>query len=422
MLTALMVTAQKASSPFINTDRDAVIVSACRTPIGKLRGALASVRADDLLALTLREAVKRANLDAAVIDEVIAGCANQAGEDNRNVARMATLLAGLPQSVPGVTVNRLCASGLEAIVQAARQIRLGDADVVVAGGVESMSRAPWVMGKPDAAYPTGAPAIFDSSLGWRFPNPRMEKLFPLEAMGETAENLVDEMHISRADQDAFAVRSHQRAVAARNTKLFARELLPVTIAGGKGADVVVDADEQPRSDTSIDALARLKPAFRKEGGSVTAGNSSTLNDGSAAVVVVARAVARAHGLPVLGTIRGSQSAGVNPRTMGIGPVPAVQKLLTRLNLNLSDLRFVEVNEAFAAQSLAVVRKLGLSDSDVDSKVNVRGGAIALGHPLGCSGVRITTTLLSILQDEGGGLGLLTLCVGVGQGLAVVVEV
>ncbi|MDP2343961.1 MAG: acetyl-CoA C-acyltransferase [Deltaproteobacteria bacterium] len=417
-----MVTSQKASA-FTDTDRDAVVVAACRTPIGKLRGALSSVRPDDLLALSIAEALKRSGVDGAVVDEVIAGCANQAGEDNRNVARMATLLAGLPQSVPAVTVNRLCASGLEAIVQASRAIRLGDADVVVAGGVESMSRAPWVMAKPDSPFPTGAPAVFDSSLGWRFPNPRMEKLFPLEQMGETAENLVDELKISRADQDAFAVRSHQRAVAATTSKKFAREIVPVTIPGkrGAGADVVVD-DEQPRADTSLEALAKLKPAFRKEGGSVTAGNSSTLNDGSAAVVVVARAFARAHGLPVLGTIRGSQSAGVNPRTMGIGPVPAVQKLLARLKLTTADLRFLEVNEAFAAQSLAVVRTLGLSESEVEAKVNVRGGAIALGHPLGCSGARITATMLSILQDEGGGLGLLTLCVGVGQGLAVVVEV
>ncbi len=423
MLTAPMVTSQKAHRKALaDTDRDAVVVAACRTPIGKLRGALAGVRPDDLLALALQEAVRRADVDGALVDEVIAGCANQAGEDNRCVARMASLLAGLPQSVPAVTVNRLCASGLEAIVQASRQIRLADADVVVAGGVESMSRAPWVMGKPDSPYPTGAPAIFDSSLGWRFPNPNMEKLFPLEAMGETAENLVDELHISRADQDAFAVRSHQRAVAATTSKLFAREIVPVSIPAKKAPDVVVDVDEQPRSDTSFAALQKLKPAFRKDGGSVTAGNSSTLNDGAAAVVVVARSFARAHGLPILGTIRGAQSAGVNPRTMGIGPVPAVEKLLTRLELSLADVRFLEVNEAFAAQTLAVVRKLGLSDSDVEAKVNVRGGAIALGHPLGCSGARIAATMLSTLRDEGGGLGLLTLCVGVGQGLAVLVEV
>ncbi len=422
---------------FQNTDRDPVIVSACRTPIGKLRGALSSVRPDDLLALAIAEAVKRAAVSGDAVDEVYAGCANQAGEDNRNVARMATLLAGLPQSVPAATVNRLCASGLEAIVQASRQVRVGDADVVVAGGVESMSRAPWVMAKPDGPFPTGAPAVFDSSLGWRFPNARMEKLFPLEQMGETAENIVDqsaadpEGKISRADQDAYAVRSHQRAIAATTAKKFAREIVPVSIPGKKGEVVGVDAprfehDEQPRADTSFDVLAKLKPAFRPSlpgggGGTVTAGNSSTLNDGAAAVVVVSRAYAVQHGLPILGTIRGAQAAGVNPRTMGLGPVPATQKLLAKHKLTVADLKFIELNEAFAAQALAVTRKLGLSDSDVDSKVNVRGGAIALGHPLGCSGARITATMLSILEDEGGGLGLLTLCVGVGQGLAVLVE-
>jgi 3-oxoadipyl-CoA thiolase len=405
---------------FANSLRDPVLVSACRTPIGKLRGALSAVRADDLLAHVYAEAVRRAGVDKGVIDEAYAGCANQAGEDNRNVARMAVLLAGLPQSLPAATVNRLCASGLEAIVQGSRQIMVGDADVVLAGGVESMSRAPWVMAKPADGFPTGAPAVFDSSLGWRFPNPKMAGLFPLEQMGETAENLVDEHKISRADQDAFALRSHQRAVRAQSEKKFARELVSVTIPGKKG-DVVVDADEQPRADTTLEALAQLKPAFRKEGGSVTAGNSSTLNDGAAAVVVVARAFADAHGLPILATLRGSASAGVSPRTMGFGPVPAVQKLLARHKLATSDLKFLELNEAFAAQALAVTRGLALSDSDVDAKVNVRGGAIALGHPLGCSGARIVTTLLNTLVDEGGGLGLATLCVGVGQGLAVLVE-
>jgi 3-oxoadipyl-CoA thiolase len=401
-------------------DRDAVIVSACRTPIGKIRGALAAVRPDDLLAGVIRAAVARAGIDGAVVDEVYAGCANQAGEDNRNVARMATLLAGLPQRVPGVTVNRLCASGLEAIVQGARQIRLGEADVVVAGGVESMSRAPWVMGKPDAAYPTGAPPTFDTSLGWRFPNPAMAALFPLEQMGETAENLVDAHQISRERQDAFALRSHQRATAAINAGAFAAEIEAVTIKGKK-TDVVFSVDEQPRSDTTAEALAALRPAFRKSGGSVTAGNSSTLNDGAAATVVVSRAFATAHGLPVLATIRGSQSAGVDPRTMGIGPVPATQKLLERLGLSITDIDAIELNEAFAAQALAVTGSLGLSDDAVDAVVNRRGGAIALGHPLGCSGARLITTLLSILRDDDKALGLATLCVGVGQGLAVVIE-
>jgi 3-oxoadipyl-CoA thiolase len=401
-------------------DSDPVIVSACRTPIGKLRGALSSVRADDLLALAVAEAVKRAGIPGDAVDEVYAGCANQAGEDNRNVARMATLLAGLPQSVPAVTVNRLCASGLEAVVQAARQIRVGEAQVVVASGVENMSRAPWVMAKPDGGFPTGAPAVFDTSLGWRFPNPRMEKLFPLEQMGETAENLVDEMKISRADQDAFALRSHQRAVAAQKAGAFSREILAVEIPQKKGDAVKVTVDEGPREDTTLDALAKLKPAFRKDG-SVTAGNSSSLNDGAAALVVTSRAFAKAHGLKILGVVRGSGSAGVSPRTMGIGPVPAVNKLLSRTKLALKDVDFLELNEAFAAQSLAVVRQLGLSESDVEAKVNVRGGAIALGHPLGCSGARITTTLLSILDDHKAKLGIATLCVGVGQGLAVLIE-
>jgi acetyl-CoA acyltransferase len=400
--------------------RDPVLVSACRTPIGKLRGALSTMRPDDLLALAFSESVRRAQIEPRVVDEAYAGCANQAGEDNRNVARMAVLLAGFPHEVPAVTVNRLCASGLEAVVQGSRQVSVGDADVVVCGGVESMSRAPWVMAKPADPFPTGAPSVFDSSLGWRFPNPRMEKLFPLEQMGETAENLVDQFKVTRAAQDRFALRSHERAVTAMRGQKLAREIVAVKVPHKKG-ETVVDVDEQPRADSTLDALAALKPAFRKEGGSVTAGNSSTLNDGAAAVVVVARAYADAHGLPVLATIRGSASAGVSPRTMGFGPVPAVAKLLARHRLTTKDIRFFELNEAFAAQALAVTHGLGLSDSDIDEKVNVRGGAIALGHPLGCSGARILTTLLHTLVDEGGGLGIATLCVGVGQGLALLVE-
>lgn len=406
----------------VSNPNDPVIVSACRTPIGKLRGALSAVRADDLLAVALAEAVQRAGpgMDAALVDEVIAGCANQAGEDNRNVARMAALLAGFPHSVPGVTVNRLCASGLEAVAQAARMIRVGEAEVVVAGGVENMTRAPWVMAKPDAGFPTGAPAAFDTALGWRFPNPRMEKLFPLEQMGETAENLVDEMKISRADQDAFALRSHQRAIAARES--FRREIVAVPVAQKKGDPVPFLDDEGPRADTTLDALAKLKPAFRKEGGSVTPGNSSSLNDGAAALVITSRAFAAKHALKIRAVVRGAASAGVNPRTMGIGPVPAVKKLLERQNVTLAQVDRFELNEAFAAQSIAVVRQLGMSESDVDAKVNVRGGAIALGHPLGCSGARITTTLLHILEDQSLRLGVATLCVGVGQGLAVLIEI
>ena len=333
---------------------------------------------------------------------------------------MAVLLAGLPQGIPAVTLNRLCASGLEAIVQASRSIKTGDAQVCLAGGVESMSRAPWSMAKPDGAFPTGAPQVFDTSLGWRFPNPKMEKLFPLEQMGETAENLVHEYQISRADQDAFALRSHQRAVQAQKDGAFAQELCAVSIPQKKGDPVVVAADEQPRADTTLAALAALKPAFKKDG-SVTAGNSSTLNDGAAALVLTSRAFARTHGLTIRASVRGAASAGVSPRTMGIGPVPAVEKLLARTEIGLKDISFLELNEAFAAQALAVVRRLGMSDSDVDAKVNIRGGGIALGHPLGCSGARITTTLLSILEDKGGALGIATLCVGVGQGVAVLVE-
>lgn len=409
-----------ANPRFPHADTDPVIVAACRTPIGKIRGALSAVRPDDLLALVYKQALQRAGLDGAVVDEAWAGCANQAGEDNRNVARMAVLLAGLPQSVPAVTVNRLCASGLEAIVSASRQIRCGDASVVLAGGVESMSRAPLVMAKAEAAFASGAPAVFDSALGWRFPNARLAERFPLEQMGETAENVVDQLGISREDQDAFSLRSHQRAFAAQQQGLFKKEIVAVTIPGKKG-DVVVDSDEQPRADTTLELLAKLKPAFRKSGGSVTAGNSSTLNDGASAVVVVSRAYAQQHGLKILGVIRGAQSAGVDPRTMGLGPVPATQKLLARHGLQLGDLDAIEINEAFAAQVLGVTRSLGMSDADVDNKVNVRGGGIALGHPLGSSGSRIVATLLSILQDTGGHLGLAALCVGVGQGVSVLLE-
>jgi 3-oxoadipyl-CoA thiolase len=407
-------------SHFEKLDRDPVLVASCRTPIGKLRGALAPVRPDDLLAHAFAEAIKRAGLRPDQVDEAVAGCANQAGEDNRNVARMAVLLAGLPESLPAYTVNRLCASGLEALVQAGRQIRTGDANCVLVGGVESMSRAPWVMQKPEQGYATGAPAVFDTSLGWRFPNPKLAERFPLEQMGETAENLVEQFGISRADQDAFALRSHKNACAARETGAFAAEIAPVVIPQKKGAATVVEHDEQPRTDTTTEALAALKPAFRK-GGTVTAGNSSTLNDGAAALVVCARSFAREHDLPILGVVRGSAAAGVSPRTMGIGPVPATQQLLAKTGVALDDLKLIELNEAFAAQALAVVRGLALSESDIEDKVNIRGGAIALGHPLGCSGARLVTTLLHALQFQGEGLGLATLCVGVGQGLAVLIE-
>ena len=401
---------------FQNSDRDAVIVSSCRTPIGKLRGGLSGVRADDLLALAFREAVERAHVNPEWLEETFAGCANQAGEDNRNVARMATLLAGFPQSVPGVTVNRLCASGLEAVVQASRGIRLGDYECTLAGGVENMTRAPWSMAKPAGGFPTGAPTAFDTALGWRFPNPKMEALFPLEQMGETAENLVDAHGISREDQDQFAYQSHQKALAAQAAGHFDREIFSVEIPQRKGPALVVATDEGPRADSSLEKLATLGPAFRK-GGSVTAGNSSTLNDGAAALVVTSRAFAEEHGLEVQATIRASASAGVSPTTMGYGPVPATEKVLAKTGLRVTDLDAVELNEAFAAQSLAVIRGLGLDES----QVNLHGGAIALGHPLGCSGARILTTLLNVLELRQGRFGLATLCVGVGQGLSVLIE-
>ncbi len=395
---------------------DVVLVEALRTPIGRFQGGLSGVRPDDLAALALTAVVARAGIDPTSVDEVILGCANQAGEDNRNVARMATLLAGLPQRVPAVTVNRLCASGLEAVVQAARAIRCGDASVMLAGGVESMSRAPYVQPRGSVAPKSGNITIYDTSLGWRFPNPKMEALFPLEAMGETAENLAERFSISREDQDAFALRSHQRAVTAAQTGAFAREILPVEIPGPKGASTTVSQDEGPRADTTLAALAKLKPAFRA-GGTVTAGNSSTLNDGAAALLLMSRERARELGLRPLARFVASASAGVDPRVMGIGPVPATEAALARAGLKAEQLDLVELNEAFAAQSLAVVRGLGL-DPEI---VNVHGGAIALGHPLGCSGARILTTLVHTLRARGGRYGLASLCVGVGQGLSVIVE-
>ena len=397
--------------------REVVIVSAVRTPTGRIRGGLSGVRPDDLAALTIAEALRRAEIGGDVVDEVILGCANQAGEDNRNVCRMALLLAGLPQSVPGMTVNRLCASGMSAVITAARQIAVGDADIMVAGGVESMSRAPWVMPKADGPFPTGNVTVYDSSLGWRFPNPALEKLFPLEAMGETAENLVERYGLTREAQDAYALASHQKAVAAQAAGAFQAELLPVSIAQRKGPPVVVSQDEGPRGDTTIEALAKLGPAFRK-GGSVTAGNSSTLNDGSAALVLMSAERAAALGRKPLARFVGGAEAGVDPRVMGIGPVPAIRKLLARTGKTLDDVRLFELNEAFAAQSLAVVNELGLDQS----KVNVNGGAIALGHALGCSGARILTTLIYALRARGGGHGVASLCVGVGQGVAAMVEV
>ena len=385
----------------------AVVVSAVRTPIGRYGGALSGVRPDDLAGIAVAAAVERAGIDPAAIDDVYLGCANQAGEDNRNVARMASLLAGLPDSVPGVTLNRLCASGLSAVVSASHAVLAGDAEIVVAGGVESMSRAPLVMAKPDAAFPRGNQTVWDTTLGWRFPNPRLEELFPLESMGETGENVAERWEVSREEQDAFALRSQQRWAAAQEAGRFADELVPV-------GDVTVD--EHPRPSTTAEALAGLKPAFRA-GGTVTAGNASGINDGAGALVVASEERARELGPEPLGAFVGSAVAGVDPRVMGIGPIPAVRKLLERTGVSPDDLDLVELNEAFASQSLAVVRDLGLDEE----KVNVNGGAIALGHPLGMSGARLVVSLLHELRRRDGRYGLATLCVGVGQGVAALFE-
>ncbi len=394
------------------------ILDAVRTPIGRHRATLAAVRADDLLAVAFKAALERTQINGASFDEVLAGCANQAGEDNRNVARMALLLAGLPNSVPGITVNRLCASGLSAINYGARQIACGEADLILAGGVENMSRAPLVMGKGTEAFARGNQTVYDTSLGWRFPNKKMEELFPLEAMGETAENLAEQMAISREDQDLFAYNSQQKALKAIESGVFRDETVPVTIPQRKGDSIVFDQDEGPRADSTLEKLGRLRAVFRK-GGSVTAGNSSTLNDGAACVVLASRAALEKLGKKPLARWCGGQSAGVNPRTMGIGPVPAVQRLLQRFSLQTSDIDLFELNEAFAAQSLAVVRQLNMEDRLGD--VNVNGGAIALGHPLGASGTRILTTLLHEMKRREVKRGIATLCVGVGQGVATLVE-
>ena len=385
----------------------AVVVSAVRTPIGRYGGALSAVRPDDLAGIAIAAAVERSGLEGSAVDDVYFGCANQAGEDNRNVARMGALLAGLPDSVAGVTVNRLCASGLSAVVSACHAVLAGDADVVVAGGVESMSRAPLVMGKPEAAFPRGNQTVWDTTLGWRFPNPRLEELFPLESMGETGENVAERWNVSREDQDEFALRSQERWAAAHEAGRFADELVPV-------GEVAVD--EHPRPQTTADALAKLKPAFRVDG-TVTAGNASGINDGAAALVITSDERARALGSEPLGTFVGSAVAGVDPRVMGVGPIPAVRKLLERRGVDAGNLDLVELNEAFASQSLAVVRELGLDED----KVNVNGGAIALGHPLGMSGARLVVSLLHELRRRDGRYGLATLCVGVGQGVAALFE-
>jgi 3-oxoadipyl-CoA thiolase len=401
-----------------------VIIDAIRTPIGNLGGALASVRPDDLAALVIQAILERNDFDPALVEEVYLGCANQAGEDNRNVARMSALLAGLPVEVAGVTFNRLCASGLNAVNQAARAIKAGEGEVFIAGGVESMSRAPYSLPKAERGYPWGNLTAYDTALGWRYPNPKMKELYGTEQMGETAENIAEQKpHISREQQDAFALRSHQRAIAAIDSGKFAQEILPVSIPQRKGEPLVVDTDERPRRDTSLEALSRLKPAFRPDG-TVTAGNSSGLNDGAAALLLMSEEKAAELGLKPMARILASAAAGVPPRTMGLGPIPASRKALQRAGLTVADLGLVELNEAFAVQSLAVIEELGL-DPEI---VNVNGGAIALGHPLGCSGARILTTLLYEMKRRYPGeavrrpyVGLATLCVGVGQGEATVVE-
>ncbi|WP_412030413.1 thiolase family protein [Deinococcus yunweiensis] len=411
---------------------DVVIISAVRSPIGAIRGALSTVRPDDLAAVVIREAVTRAGVPAGDIEEVILGCANQAGEDNRNVARMAAVLAGLPDSVAGVTVNRLCASGLAAVNMAARAIRNGDGDIYVVGGVESMTRAPLSMPKGGQGFASGNVTAYDTTLGWRYPNPAMEALFPLEAMGETAENIVQRSRegayaggaITREDQDAFALESQRRAVAAINAGTFREQIVPIEVRGRRGT-TVFDTDEHPRMtragdqyEVATDAatLAGLKPAFRK-GGSVTAGNASGLNDGAAALVMTSAARARALGLRPLARWVGGAAAGVEARVMGLGPIPATRKVLARTGLGVADLDLVELNEAFAAQALACIRELNLDPT----RVNVNGGAIALGHPLGMSGARLVVALTHDLQARQGRYGLATLCVGVGQGEAAIIE-
>jgi 3-oxoadipyl-CoA thiolase len=383
--------------------RRAVVLAGLRTPIGRYGGALSGVRPDDLAALVIKEVVARSGVPADEIEDVWFGCANQAGEDNRNVARMAALLAGLPESVAGITVNRLCASGLSAVVGACHAVMCGDGDLFVAGGVESMSRAPFVVAKPDKAFPRGNRTMYDTHLGWRFPNPAMEAMFPLESMGETGENVAERYGVTREEQDAFALESQRKWAAAD----FSDQIVPV-------GDVT--QDEHPRPDTTLEKLASLRPAFRKDG-TVTAGNSSGINDGAAALVIASEAKANELGIEPLGAFVGSAAAGVDPRVMGIGPVPAVRKLLDRTGVSVDEVDLVELNEAFASQSIVVIRELGIDPE----KVNVNGGAIAIGHPLGMSGARLVVSLLHELRKRGGRKGIATLCVGVGQGQAVLFE-
>ncbi len=391
----------------------AYIISACRTPFGKYGGALKDVRPDDLAGLVIAEAVKRAGVDPQEIDDVMIGCANQAGEDNRNIARMGVLLAGLPERVPATTINRLCGSSLDAIIQASRAVMAGEANIIVAGGVESMTRAPYSLPKNvSGAALFGNLTAYDTALGWRYPNNKLEAMFPLESMGETAENVAEQWKVSREDQDAFAYESHQRAIAAQEAGRYDAEIVPVAIPQKKGDPILISKDEQPRRDTTIEKMATLPAVFRK-GGSVTPGNSSSLNDGASAVVVVSEEVVKKLGIEPLGRYVASGVEGLSPRCMGVGPIYAVQKILSRTGLSIGDIDLVELNEAFASQSLAVIRELKLDPA----KVNVNGGAIAIGHPLGASGGRLVGTLLYEMKRRNLRRGLATMCIGVGQGIA-----
>jgi 3-oxoadipyl-CoA thiolase len=398
--------------------REAFICDAVRTPIGRYGGALAKVRTDDLAATPIKALMKRnSKVDWSQLDEVVYGCANQAGEDNRNVARMALLLAGLPDTVPGVTVNRLCASGLNAVGDAARAIKCGEIDLAIAGGVESMTRAPFVMGKAETAFSRGAD-IYDTTIGWRFINPLMKAQYGVDSMPETGENVAEEFQVTRADQDAFALRSQQRAGKAIASGFFAEEIVAVEVPGGKAGPVTVDKDEHPRPDTTLDGLAKLKAAFRNPG-TVTAGNASGVNDGAAAMILACEEAVKKHGLKPRARVLGMASAAVPPRIMGIGPVPSTRKLMGRLGLKIENFSLIEINEAFASQSLACLRQLGLADDA--EQVNPHGGAIALGHPLGMSGARLAMTAVHGLETRKGKLGLATMCVGVGQGVSLALE-
>jgi 3-oxoadipyl-CoA thiolase len=409
---------------------EVVIIDAVRTPVGRLGGSLASVRPDDLLSYALKSLIERTGIDPALVEDVYAGCGNQAGEDNRDVARMALLLAGFPKEVGGVTVNRNCASALEAVNQAAKAIMVGEADIFIGGGVESMSRAPWSMPKPSRGYPVGKPQIYDTTVGWRYENPKMEAMYPIVSLGQTAENIAQEMGITREEQDRFSLESHRRAVNAINEGRFNDEIVPISVPQRKGDPIVVDTDEHPRYrkengqyhlDTNMEILGRLRPAFRKDG-TVTAGNSSGINDGAAALLLMSAAKAEELGLKPMARWVGSAIAGVDPGVMGYGPVPATQKLLERAGLSLDDIGLIELNEAFAAQAIGVMRELGLRHEIT----NVNGGAVALGHPTGCSGSRILVTLLHEMKRRAADekrpyYGLATLCVGVGQGVSTIVE-